>query len=74
MSVQTQIIADGWKPASQAPLDKVVTARFKRGDKIIEREMVRLRDRLWWDCPYSMYANEEPFEFTDKTNGYFKWA
>lgn len=74
MNAQTQIVADGWKPAVDAPFDTVVTARFKRDDQVVEREMVRLRERLWWDCPYRQYAHEEPFEFTDKTAGYFKWA
>ncbi len=74
MNAQTQIVADGWKPAVDAPVDTVVTTRFKRGGEIIEREMVRLSESIWWDCPYRQCAYEEPFEFKYETVGYFKWA
>jgi hypothetical protein len=65
MNAQTQIVADGWKPAVDAPFDTVVETRFLRDGQVMERKMVRLLDRLWWDVPYRQYAHEEPFQFTE---------
>lgn len=69
MSAPVQIIAEGWQPAVIAPYDTVLMTRFKRGREVMERQMVRLRERLWWDIPYSQYAHEEPFEYTEFDGG-----
>ena len=55
---------DDWKPASDAPIDVKVKARFTRDGEVIERRMMRLRKNLWWDDEYSVYARTNPTHFT----------
>lgn len=63
---------EDWKPAEAAPFDQMLMTRFERDGAVIERKMVRLLPRLWWDDKISGYAHETPFAYTELEGG--KWA